>query len=35
VNGKTVQITTAERRLEGSKLGIGVGEVYPLLAPVR
>jgi regulator of sigma E protease len=31
-DGKTVQITTAERRLEGSKLGIGVGEVYPLLA---
>jgi regulator of sigma E protease len=30
-DGKNVQITTNERRLDGSKLGIGVGEVYPLL----
>jgi regulator of sigma E protease len=30
-NGQTIQITTATRRIEGGKLGVGLGEQYPLL----
>jgi regulator of sigma E protease len=29
-NGQTVQLTTPERRMEGTKLGFRVGEQYPL-----
>src|SRR5688572_15497185 len=29
-NGQTVQLTTPERRIEGTKLGFRVGEQYPL-----
>jgi regulator of sigma E protease len=29
-NGQTVQLTTPERRIENGKLGVGLGEQYPL-----
>ena len=29
-NGQTVQLTSPERRIDGAKLGVGIGEQYPL-----
>ena len=31
-NGQTVQLTTPDRRMEGGRLGVGIGEQYPLHA---